>query len=250
MKRKILIIGLIVASFLVGGAMGFLVSGSNVSSTSSSISSYLNDLEKPILGGDVIVHIEGPNGRSLDIYRKDFEREYELVLRSTGASDSQLALLMRDKEYKKNFLESIIAEYLVYLKARSENIENTDNGKIVLRLAARQGLQNLLYQKVLLKNLKEPTEADIDKAYRKYRAEFRKRGITANQAVQIIKGELLRQQLLLAQRNFINSLKEEFRIERKGEFAESSSGGGTPSLPTPSLNNTKQLPVSPTTPSK
>ena len=121
---------------------------------------------------------------------------------------------------KKEFLENVIRQRLVYNEAIDNGLLKDKEVKALLQMA-QEAVVVGYYVKEKFKDKIEVTDDEIAKIYTRQKDKFR--GAPVEQAEQYIRNQLQQQKLQLKLRDLVESLKEEGGIKRNTELLEKKS---------------------------
>jgi hypothetical protein len=112
---------------------------------------------------------------------------------------------------KKEFLENLIRQRLVYNKGIEEGIQKNKELEALTQMA-REAVLVGFYVKEKFKNQVEVSDEEIAKVYSEQKAKFK--GAPVDQAEQYIRQQMMQQKLQMKLRDFVETLKEEGGIKR------------------------------------
>lgn len=112
---------------------------------------------------------------------------------------------------KREFLENVIRQRLVYNKAIEDGILKNNELESLIEMA-REAVVVGFYVKEKFKDQVQISEQEIGKVYSDQRARFK--GVPIEQAEQYIRQQMTQQKLQLKLRDFVETLKEEGGIKR------------------------------------
>lgn len=146
---------------------------------------------------------------------EDFTNAYDQVLKNLPPE--QLANIQANEPgAKAEILETMINQFTVVATALEEGFLEDEENLRLFRNAAQQAL----FQLYVAKNMPEDpnqfsaSQPEIDQAYTQYGAEFRARGMNAQQSKDFIVNQISQQKRQRWMIDFISKIKEGFRIER------------------------------------
>ena len=135
---------------------------------------------------------------------------------------------------KAEILETMINQYAVVATAIEEGfLEDEENMRLF-----RNATQQALFQLYVAKNMPEggnefsASQPEIDQAYAQYGAEFRARGLNAQQSKDYIVSQIAQQKRQRWMIDFVSKIKEGFRIERNDDLLKEQNISAT-ALPMP-----------------
>ncbi len=135
---------------------------------------------------------------------------------------------------KAEILETMINQYAVVATAIEEGFLEDEENMRLFRNAAQQAL----FQLYVAKNMPEggneftASQPEIDQAYAQYGAEFRARGLNAQQSKDYIVSQIAQQKRQRWMIDFVSKIKEGFRIERNDDLLKEQNISAT-ALPMP-----------------
>ncbi|MFH0977340.1 MAG: hypothetical protein V1874_16290 [Spirochaetota bacterium] len=112
---------------------------------------------------------------------------------------------------KKEFLENVIRQRLVYNKAIEDGIQKNKELEALIQMA-KEAVVVGFYVKEKFKDQINVTDQEIAKIYSDQRARFK--GAPIDQAEQYIRQQMMQQKLQMKLREFVEALKEEGGIKR------------------------------------
>jgi hypothetical protein len=112
---------------------------------------------------------------------------------------------------KKEFLENVIRQRLVYNKAVEDGVQKNKELEALMQMA-KEAVVVGFYVKEKFKNQIEVSDQEIAKIYSEQKARFK--GAPIDQAEQYIRQQLSQQKLQMKLRDLVESLKEEGGIKR------------------------------------
>jgi hypothetical protein len=112
---------------------------------------------------------------------------------------------------KKEFLENLIRQRLVYNKGVEEGIEKNKELESLIQMA-KEAVVVGFYIKEKFKNQIEVSDQEIAKVYQEQKARFK--GAPVDQVEQYIRQQMMQQKLQVKLRDLVESLKEEGGIKR------------------------------------
>lgn len=225
--KKDIMIGVVVG--LVVGVIITLVGTLFVKQTSSGTAEFslalpaITELDK-----DYLAKIEG-----FGIALADFTNAYDQVKKNLPPE--QLAQVSANEAgAKAEILETMINQYAVVATAIEEGFLEDEENMRLFRNAAQQAL----FQLYVAKNMPEggnefsASQPEIDQAYSQYGAEFRARGLNAQQSKDYIVSQIAQQKRQRWMIDFVSKIKEGFRIERNDDLLKEQNISAT-ALPMP-----------------
>ncbi|MDK2819131.1 MAG: hypothetical protein KFW21_06760 [Spirochaetota bacterium] len=212
MKKNIIIssvIGLTVGVILT--LIGTLLMKQN-SSGKATFSLALPTITK--LDKDHLAKIE-----NFGITLSDFTNAYDQVKKNLPAEQLN-QISANESAARAEILETMINQYAVVATAIEEGfLEDQENMKLF-----RNAAQQALFQLYVAKNMPEDgnefavSQPEIDQAYAQYGAEFRARGLNAQQSKDYIISQIVQQKRQRWMIDFVSKIKEGFRIERNNSL--------------------------------
>ncbi len=112
---------------------------------------------------------------------------------------------------KKEFLENLIRQRLVYNKGTDDGIQKNKELEALIQMA-KEAVVVGFYIKEKFKNQIEVSDQEIAKVYSEQKARFK--GAPVDQAEQYIRQQMMQQKLQVKLRDLVESLKEEGGIKR------------------------------------
>jgi hypothetical protein len=112
---------------------------------------------------------------------------------------------------KKEFLENVIRQRLVYNKAMDDGIQKNKELEALIQMA-KEAVVVGFYVKEKFKDQIEVSDQEIAKVYSEQKARFK--GAPIDQAEQYIRQQMMQQKLQVKLRDLVESLKEEGGIKR------------------------------------
>ena len=118
---------------------------------------------------------------------------------------------------KKEFLENVIRQRLVYNEAIDKGIQKNKEVEALVQMAQEAVIVGY-YVKDKFKDQIEVSDEEIAKIYTQQKDKFR--GAPIEQAEQYIRSQMMQQKLQLKLRDLVESLKEEGGIKRNNELLD------------------------------
>ena len=150
---------------------------------------------------------------------EDYTNAYDQIKKSLPPE--QLAGVMANESMARaEILETMINQFAVVATAIEEGFLEDEENIRLFRNAAHQAL----FQLYVAKNLPEDpnqfvaSQPEIDQAYTQYGAEFRARGMNAQQSKDFIIAQVAQQKRQRWIIDFVSKIKEGFRIERNDDL--------------------------------
>ncbi|MCX7820429.1 MAG: hypothetical protein N2258_01990 [Brevinematales bacterium] len=222
-KKELLIpIGLsFIVGLVIGGAIIFFTFGKKANANISLYPQKANEV-----GNDWLVKIDG-----YAISKSEFEEGYKFFL--SQIPEQQRVNLPNESVLKYQVLENFITQYVLTVKALNSGIYNSPDSKLAIKLALRDAIYKL-YLKSAIKDesIFKPTKAEIEDYYMRNRAQFEKMGLKAEQIKMYAEQDLYNRKLQEWIATFVNSKRQEFKIEKNDALMEKL---GIPTAP-PTLN--------------
>lgn len=193
-----------VAGLLIGGGAIFLLKGNNAS---SKISFY--PTKSSAAGNNWLAKVD-----DYAITQEEFEDAFRLYM--TQVPESYRASLPPEATLKAEYLNQMISEYAILIKALDSGLLNKKETALQFKAAMRTAISQLY----LGQNAPQdpgafmPTKAEKDAAYQQYKAEFTRRGYTAEQINQVLDQQLVQYKKQEWVARFVQQTKEGFKVQR------------------------------------
>lgn len=210
------IVGALIIGVLAGGGTTFLLLKTNKVSDTLDVQSIL-PVKANNSVSDWLVKID-----DYIITKSEFEDGFQYYM--TQIPDSQRANLPSESVIKRQFLDNLIAQYVINLKAINEGIPASKEGQFLLKAALRQAIYSIYLQKSIPqdKSAFTPTKIELDQIYKQYEQQFNQRGWNADQRKQymnqVVAPQLSQQKLQNWVSEFVGIAKENYKIKRNEEL--------------------------------
>ncbi|MCK4777297.1 MAG: hypothetical protein KAS39_02895 [Actinomycetia bacterium] len=140
----------------------------------------------------------------------EFEKEYELYLENLGLRKKEISRAKKSVELKSGYLQVMKNQNLIYYRAITENYENRDDIKVMLRLLKKQ-LIITAFVKDKMGDRIEISEKDIEEYYNNNREMYKTTDvITAGKQIEY---KLLREKYDTEIMELVNELVKESSIK-------------------------------------
>jgi hypothetical protein len=221
-----LLAGIVVGALVVGGLIGagiVLLAGGSSKIRSASGQGVVNLFpeKSTAVGNEWVVKID-----DYAVSKKDFEEAAKEAFKAYRQQYDQLPAEQKaqipmpdDSNFKKLYLEEIIKQNIVTLKAFTDNDFKAKVTPAMLSMMMRQALVQLYVQsKMPDQTAFIPSKVEIDQYYKQNKEQFDKTGASATQIKDYITQQLARQKLQVWQNEFLQQAKEGFKITRNPEI--------------------------------
>jgi len=197
-----------VVGLVVGGGGIYFVTGGMAAKTGY-VSVYPPKASS--VGNDWLVKLDG-----YAIRKSEFETGYKFYLSQIPEAQR---VNINEAALKYQFLESLQAQYILTLKAIESGVLNTEEANFYVSYSLRDSIYKFYLNNSLPKdkNVFLPTKVQIEEYYRMYRPQFEKMGMKAEQIKKYAEQDIYNLNLQKWVMQFINSKKEEFKIEKNKE---------------------------------
>ena len=163
----------------------------------------------------------------------DFTNAFEQVKKNLPP-EQLVQVSANEAGAKAEILETMINQFAVVATAIEEGFLEDEENMRLFRNAAQQAL----FQLYVAKNMPEDgnefsaSQPEIDQAYAQYGAEFRARGLNAQQSKDYIVSQIAQQKRQRWMIDFVSKIKEGYRIERNDDLLKEQNISAT-ALPMP-----------------
>ena len=164
---------------------------------------------------DWIIKIENYN-----ISQKEYDSGYKYFMSQIPEGQKPM---VDEKTLKKQYLNNLLIQYVVLIQAMQDDLFGSDDASLVLRSAIRQAVYQIYLNKALPKDKDRfnPTEEEINKYYTQNKDRFYQMGLNADQIRQYATQELSQQKIQLWVAEYLEKLKENYRIKRNSDALKS-----------------------------
>lgn len=224
--------GAFVVGLLAGGGIMFAVKGGGVKMSGESGVSIMPVKAKDA-GSDWVIKID-----DYVITRSEYEsgakeayKQYKAQYDQLPADQKMKVPVYDEATVKKVYLENLLQQYIVVLKAMGESGFNTAENMLVIKSGLRQlVMQQYLLTKAPNQKTFEPTNDEVNKYYTQNRAQLEATGMPMSQLIEAIKRQLAQQKQQEWLAGFVGQVKENFKVTRNtdvlGSDAVSAPGAG------------------------
>lgn len=204
-------LALVVGIIIGGGATYLLKSGSGSSGKAGSVNVYPSKAN----GSEWLVKID-----DYVITKPEFEDGLRYFM--AQIPEQQRANLPNEAYIKKQYLDSLIGQYVIVLKAANDGSLNTKESQFIMSAAVRQAIYNFYLQKFIPQDKSAfiPSQAEINQYYNQNKAQFDRMGASADQIKQYAINDLGQRKLQLWVSDFIEQAKESYKIQRNTDVLQ------------------------------
>ncbi len=209
------VIGALIIGILVGGGVSYLLLKTVKSGGTDSVSFLPEKLNSGL--SDWLVKID-----DYMITKSEFQADYQYFI--SQIPDSQKASLPSENALKKQFLDNMIGQYVIVIKALNDGTVQSKEGQLLLKTALRQAVYQIYLQKYIPQDKSSflPSKIELDQIYKKYEDQFKKSGMNEQQRKnymdQVITPQLSQQKLQSWVADFVNVAKESYKIKRNEDL--------------------------------